>query len=87
MSDMVPTRIRLAAALDRAGLLGLGIRARAGAYDELHSESAMPIVDLVNDLRAVGANHLAERAVGGEWNATPAEIDAWQAAQDSHGVR
>lgn len=51
--------------------------ARSGYYDEFECEIAMPITQLINDLRAVGFDDMAQRAMEGEFDCTEAEGDAW----------
>jgi hypothetical protein len=81
----LPTTERLARALEAAKDSRLDMliaRARQGYYD-YRSPIATPCVQLVTDLRAAGHPELAERAKGGEWDATKAESDAW--AQSPEG--
>lgn len=78
MAEQLPTSERLAQDLEAAGAPGAMIaRAREGYYDDFRSELAFPCVQLVTDLRAAGLHALAARATQGEWDATPAEADAW----------
>ena len=74
---MIATKEKLAQVLHGAALLDMERAARAGCYDDFESESATPKLDLVRDLRAKGQPDLAMRAVGGEWDATMEEADAW----------
>jgi hypothetical protein len=75
--DAMPARMRLAYVLDNVGLAAMAVRARAGVYDDLLSDSPTPTVDLVTELRAVGRKDLAERAIAGEWLPTHEEAAAW----------
>lgn len=52
-------------------------RAREGYYDDYESPLATPMINLVNDLRAVGFGDLAERAIDGEFDGTKEEGEAW----------
>lgn len=72
---------RLVAALEAAGAPRAMITAaRAGCYDDFRSESDTPILDLVRDCNRAGLHDLAKRAIGGEFDATGEEADAWAAA-------
>lgn len=84
----IPTRTRLAQAIQRAAYAKRGARwslrvwwliilAWAGYYDEYDSEIATPILNLVYALRAVGFTALAERALEGEFDANENEVLAW----------
>ena len=73
----ISTKERLAQVLHSAGLLDMEKAARAGRYDDFESESATPMIDLVNDLRAFGNHALATRAMNGEFDATKDEAEAW----------
>lgn len=80
MDEILPTTERLARALEAANdpaLAELIIRARAGHYDDYKTDIALPIVTLVADLERAGHPELAQRAREGEFDATPAEVDAW----------
>ena len=52
-------------------------KARVGYYDDFESTIATPIEALVSDLRAAGLNDLAARAMGGDFDATAEEAEAW----------
>jgi hypothetical protein len=69
----IPTTERLARALEAAG----APQARGGFYDEFKSDLATPIVQLVQDARKAGVEGIAERAIDGEFDATPEEGDEW----------
>lgn len=72
------TTERLARALEAANApKAMIVAARAGCYDDFKSESATPCMDLVRDLTQAGLTFLAERATDGEFDATPAESEAW----------
>lgn len=85
MSDeAIPTKEKLARAIEaRRGKnsnpnVDRIIRlARQGRYDDYESELVNPISTLINDLRAVGYNDLAKRAIDGEFDGTEAEGAAW----------
>ena len=53
------------------------VAARAGCYDDFLTESPTPIMDLVRDCRTAGLQAFAQRAIDGEFDATPEESDAW----------
>lgn len=79
------TKDRLGDALQEIGLSDMAVKARAGAYDDFLSDSATPIVDLVNDLAKVGtveALALRKRAIDGEFDATAEESEAWANSPD-----
>lgn len=61
--------------------------ARAGRYDDYEGETATPIIDLVNDLKAAGEHDLAKRAINGEFDATKEEAEAWYEREGKHLVR
>ena len=66
---MIPTTEKLAQALEEAKAPQVMIdAARRGRYDDFKSESATPIVDLVHDLKNVGLQDLAKRAMCGEFD-------------------
>lgn len=72
-----PTKERLAQVLHAAVLFDMEKAARSGHYDDFESDIATPIVQLVADLRAVGREDLARRAMDGEWDGTKEESEAW----------
>jgi hypothetical protein len=74
---LIATKEKLAQVLHAAGLFEMEKAARAGRYDDYEGETATPIVDLVNDLKAVGQHDLAKRAMNGEWDGTKEEAEAW----------
>lgn len=72
------TKERLAAALIEANApQSMVQKARVGYYDDFESTIATPIVALVHDCRAAGLNDLAARAVGGDFDASKEESEAW----------
>lgn len=84
MSDELPTKERLALAI----ALRLGARydprvdrlirlARNGHYDDYESDLAGPTIQLVEDLRAVGFDDLAQRVIDGDFDGTSTESEAW----------
>jgi hypothetical protein len=75
--SVTATKERLAQALHAAGLFEMEKAARTGRYDDFEGDSATPIVDLVNDLKAAGQHDLAKRAMNGEWDGTKKEAEAW----------
>jgi hypothetical protein len=73
----------LAAALRTAGApQDIVTRAVGGYYHDYRSPLAFPIIQLVQDLQAVGLTELAGRAKRGEFDATKEEVDAWAASED-----
>jgi hypothetical protein len=74
---MLRTKERLAQVLHAAGLFDMEKAARAGRYDDYEGTTATPIVDLVNDLKALGQHDLAARAMKGEWDGTKEEGEEW----------
>jgi hypothetical protein len=73
-----PTTERLAQAMREAGCPADAIAlALSGHYDDFKSSIELPMVQLVNDLRANGFNNLADRAIAGEFDSTPEESSAW----------
>lgn len=76
------TKERLARDLDQAGLHTLADKARAGDYDEVESDSALPLTDLACDLAAafIGGNEMAkplrQKLIDGDYDATEDEWDA-----------
>jgi hypothetical protein len=73
-----PTKEKLAVALTTAGAPAAMIqRARDGGYDDYESESATPIVDLVNDACRYGLKDIVQRAMNGEFDGSSEEADAW----------
>jgi hypothetical protein len=74
----VNTKERLALAMEAEGCpQELIARARGGEFDDFYSNSATPIMRLVGELRKNGFRALAARAIGGEFDATKEEAEAW----------
>lgn len=79
---MIPTTEKLAKALEEINAPEQMIHAaRAGRYDDSKSESGTPIMDLVRDLRRIGAHGLVQQVMEGEFDATKEESDAWYAKE------
>ena len=77
----IPTTERLAAAIrEQLGERGeeMAKKAASGWYDDYKSELTFPLVQLVRDLRALGAEDLVIRAQAGEFDATEEEHRAYQ---------
>lgn len=76
-----PTKDKLARALHQAELHDLAEKAEAGDYDEIASDSALPLTDLACDLAVyvtkgnAGAKAIREALIRGEWDATD---DEWE---------
>lgn len=69
---------KLVAALREAGApADMVIRATGNAFHDFKSQSATPIIDLVRECERLGLSDIAERARGGEFDATKAEADEW----------
>lgn len=51
--------------------------ARNGMYDDFESPEINPIMTLVQDCRCAGLETIAQRAIGGEFDATNEESEAW----------
>lgn len=71
------TSEKLAQELHAVGLFEMEAKAREGYYDDFRSPLDTPIIQLVNDLRAKGANSLADRAMSGAFDASKAEATEW----------
>lgn len=72
------TKDKLAQALREAGAPETMVnKALAGSYDDYESDSATPIVDLVNDATSYGLTTLAGRAMNGDFDSTREEARAW----------
>jgi hypothetical protein len=84
---MMRTKERLAQVLHAEGLFEMEKAARAGRYDDFEGETATPIMDLVNDLKALGKHELAARAMKGEWDGTKEEGDEWYAREGKDLIR
>lgn len=52
-------------------------RAGTGYYSDYNSPLATPCIQLVADLRALGLEELAKRAIDGDFDATKEESDEW----------
>lgn len=79
---MIPTTEKLAIALERIGAPIEMVRAaRAGRYDDYKSDSATPLLDLLKDLRKIGAHALVSRVINGAFDATKEEAEAWHREQ------
>ena len=74
-----PTKLKLARALTEAGLPLLAEKAAAGDYDDIESQSALPMTDLACDLAVAvvagneAAQQLRQRVIAGDFDATDAE--------------
>lgn len=61
-------------------------RARDGYYDDFKSSLGFPLTQLVKDLRAHGAEDLAQRVVKGEFDATKEESEAWARSEEGQAT-
>jgi hypothetical protein len=83
----IPTPERLARALEALNdpnLAGMIEKARAGYYDDFKSPLALPEIQLVQDLIALGRRDFAQRVVDGEFDATLEESNAWWEAEGKY---
>jgi hypothetical protein len=62
-------------------------KARLGLYDDFESELETPIMHLVSDLKIVGYEDLAERAMNGEFDSTYEEAEAWMIREGAELLR
>lgn len=80
------TKDRLAAELRKIGLRNMARLAEAGRYDDFLSESATPLLDLIQTLGVIPNNPdawaLRTRVMNGEFDATPEESEAWAASPE-----
>jgi hypothetical protein len=70
--------VKLAAALEDAGLPDLAERARRLHFDELYGPTAFPMFELVRELTRAGQPSLIDRVTGGEFDATEADHAAYE---------
>jgi hypothetical protein len=87
MENKLPTTERLARALEVANdsrLAQMIERARDGYYDDYKSKLATPITQLIHDLRSLGLEALARRAMDGEFDATLEESGEWFESEGRH---
>ena len=78
---------RLATALEAAGApADMIARAREGHYDDYLSPLAMPIHALAIEAREAGLTDIAQRAIGGEFDATVEEADAWARSDEGRDI-
>jgi hypothetical protein len=61
-------KLELIRELEKRGLTGMVIKAKAGDYSDFASPHATPIVRLVEELEALGHHDLAQRAVNGDFD-------------------
>lgn len=87
-TDPIPTKERLARDIEALArdnkdpeLSPMIRKAREGYYDDYESPLATPSVQLVADFRRMGYEGMARKAIGGRWDGTKAESDAWAAKQ------
>lgn len=71
---------------DLAPWRNLIARAQRGAYSEYFGEFPAPIVQLVEDLRAAGAEDLAQRAIDGEFDADQSEAERWAGSSEAQSI-
>ncbi len=80
----LPTRYKLARALESAGFNDLAARARADEFDDYRSPHATPQIRLVEELRAARAvpcdpavEAFVKRVIAGEFDGTKEEAEQW----------
>lgn len=61
----------------RIHLNGMIDKAKEGYYSDYDSPIATPCIQLVMDLRSLGIEDVAKRAIEGEFDATKEESDEW----------
>lgn len=61
-------------------------RAQRGAYSEFFGEFGAPIAQLITDLRAAGAEDLAQRAIDGEFDADDEEAKRWGESSEGQEI-
>ena len=90
----IPTKERLARDIEALAkarrdpeLAPMVRRARGGYYDEYEGPLETPITQLVSDFRAMGYEGMARKAMGGRWDGTKAESDAWASKQTDPEIR
>lgn len=71
------TKDRLAKVLRERGLHDMALKAAQGVYDDFESDLINPIMTLVQDCRAAGADDLAAQAMNGDFDGTLEESEAW----------
>jgi hypothetical protein len=77
------TKEKLAVALEKERApRSMIVRAREGYYDDFLSPLAMPIHQLVSDVRKYNLTRIAKRAMNGDFDATKEESDAWAASDE-----
>ncbi len=89
MREMPKSCIKLAAALEEAGLPEMASRTREGYYHDYLSPLAMPCLQLAEDLQQAGtpaALALRQRHLNGEFDATPEEGRDWMQSDDGKEV-
>lgn len=80
-----PTTEKLAKAMINAGFGEHHLmvkRAREGYYDDFKSPLPTPMIQLVKDLQASGADWLAKMAIDGAFDATLEESSAWASSPE-----
>jgi len=84
-TDAVHTTEKLARALEKTNdprVRPLVWRARRGYYHAFLSPLDFPQIQLVHDLQELGMEELAQRVIDDEFDASPAESQAWMASED-----
>lgn len=56
-------------------------KARDGQYNDYHSDSAHPIIDLLHDAAAANLKDIVVAARAGKYDGTRAESDAWMQSE------
>ena len=82
------TSLALAEALDEAGFLELGARARRDEFHDFRSPHTLPAMELVKELAKHGSRGraFAERVKAGEFDASKEESEAWARSPDGQAT-
>lgn len=74
---MEPTKARLARVLREADLVELAALAERGQFSDFESPHDLPKVELVKALQKAKRMDLAQRVMGGEFDDSREEAEAW----------
>ncbi len=76
------TKDLLAQELRKAGLDAMADKAAEGYYHDYLSPLALPASQLMDDLKAAGADDLIKRHLNGDFDATFDEADEWAKSEE-----
>lgn len=86
--ERVPTKEKLATAMERANAPGKLIRwARDGYYDELFGPLDFPLITLIGDLRLHNLSKLARRVEDGEFEPQKWEWEEWEQTEEGQASK